>query len=78
MQAQCGDRTRTVLMPRREEAIAKPLGDRSDAESWLRYCEAAFAPASTQFGRLRLEALNAFASVCEVSLQASVSQLVRE
>ena len=37
MRAQCGDRTRTVLMLRREEAIAKHLGDRSDAESWLRY-----------------------------------------
>ena len=24
-------------MPRREEAIAKHLGDRSDSESWLRY-----------------------------------------
>src|SRR5512134_3749871 len=33
------------------------------------HCEAALEPASTQFGRFRLEALNAFASVCEVSLQ---------
>lgn len=37
MQAQCGERTRTFLMPRLEMAIVEHLGARSDGAPWLRY-----------------------------------------
>lgn len=37
MQAQCADRTRTLLMPRLEEAIVNHLGKRSSGAPWLRY-----------------------------------------
>jgi hypothetical protein len=37
MQAQCGERTRTFLMPRLEQAIAEHLGARKGRATWLRY-----------------------------------------
>jgi hypothetical protein len=37
MQAQCGEQTRNVLMPRLEQAIVEHLGRRSTGASWLRY-----------------------------------------
>lgn len=37
MQAQCGERTRSFLMPRIEEVIVEHLGSRRDGASWLRY-----------------------------------------
>jgi hypothetical protein len=37
MQAQCGERTRTFLMPRLEKAIVEHLGARPDGATWLRY-----------------------------------------
>lgn len=37
MQAQCGQQTRNVLMPRLELAIADHLGRHSEGASWLRY-----------------------------------------
>ncbi len=43
MQAQCGEQTRSVLMPRLEQAIVEHLGHRSTAASWLRYQDDAVA-----------------------------------
>ncbi len=37
MQAQCGERTRSFLMPRLEQAIVEHLGKRNSGPSWLRY-----------------------------------------
>jgi hypothetical protein len=37
MQAQCGERTRTLLMPRLEAAIVEHLGTRKGHAPWLRY-----------------------------------------
>jgi Nucleotidyl transferase AbiEii toxin, Type IV TA system len=37
MQAQCGERTRTFLMPRLEQAIVEHLGTRQGHAPWLRY-----------------------------------------
>lgn len=37
MQAQCGEQTRNVLMPRIEQTIAEHLGRRAGGASWLRY-----------------------------------------
>jgi Nucleotidyl transferase AbiEii toxin, Type IV TA system len=37
MQAQCGERTRTLLMPRLEAAIVEHLGARKGRAPWLRY-----------------------------------------
>ncbi len=37
MQAQCGERTRTFLMPRLEQAIVDHLGKRKGGRPWLRY-----------------------------------------
>lgn len=37
MQAACGERTRSLLMPRLEEAIVEHLGRRKDHRHWLRY-----------------------------------------
>ena len=37
MQAQCGERTRSYLMPRLEQAIVDHLGRRKGGPSWLRY-----------------------------------------
>ena len=36
MQAQCGERTRTFLMPRLEQAIVEHLGVRKGGAPWLR------------------------------------------
>ena len=43
MQAQCGEQTRNVLMPRLEQAIVEHLGRRSAGASWLRYEDDAVA-----------------------------------
>ena len=43
MQAQCGEQTRNVLMPRLEPAIVDHLGRRSAGASWLRYEDDAVA-----------------------------------
>jgi hypothetical protein len=43
MQAQCGEQTRNVLMPRLEQAIVGHLGRRSAGASWLRYEDDAVA-----------------------------------
>lgn len=43
MQAQCGEQTRNVLMPRLEQAIVEHLGRRSANASWLRYEDDAVA-----------------------------------
>jgi len=37
MQGACGERTRSLLMPRLEQAIAEHLGRRKDGNHWLRY-----------------------------------------
>jgi hypothetical protein len=37
MQAQCGERTRTFLMPHLEQAIVEHLGTRKGRAPWLRY-----------------------------------------
>jgi Nucleotidyl transferase AbiEii toxin, Type IV TA system len=37
MQAQCGERTRSFLMPRLEQAIVEHLGKRNSGPSWLRF-----------------------------------------
>jgi Nucleotidyl transferase AbiEii toxin, Type IV TA system len=37
MQAQCGERTRTFLMPSLEQAIVEHLGTRKGRAQWLRY-----------------------------------------
>ena len=37
MQAQCGEQTRNVLMPRLEQVIVEHLGRRPGGASWLRY-----------------------------------------
>jgi len=43
MQAQCGEQTRSVLMPRPEQAIVEHVGRRSEGASWLRYEDDAVA-----------------------------------
>ena len=43
MQAQCGEQTRNVLMPRLEQAIVEHLGRCSTGASWLRYEDDAVA-----------------------------------
>jgi hypothetical protein len=43
MQAQCGERTRTFLMPRLEQAIVEHLGARQGHAPWLRYEDDAVA-----------------------------------
>ena len=43
MQAQCGERTRNVLMPRLEQATFEHLGRRTAGASWLRYQDDAVA-----------------------------------
>lgn len=43
MQAQCGEQTRKVLMPRLEQAIVDHLGRRPDGAPWLRYEDDAVA-----------------------------------
>ncbi|WP_309639590.1 nucleotidyl transferase AbiEii/AbiGii toxin family protein [Methylibium sp.] len=43
MQAQCGEQTRNVLMPRLEQAIVEHLGRRPRGASWLRYQDDAVA-----------------------------------
>jgi non-ribosomal peptide synthetase component F len=43
MQAQCGEQTRNVLMPRLEQAIVEHLGRRTAGASWLRYEDDAVA-----------------------------------
>jgi Nucleotidyl transferase AbiEii toxin, Type IV TA system len=43
MQAQYGEQTRNVLIPRLEQAIVEHLGRRSSGESWLRYEDDAVA-----------------------------------
>jgi hypothetical protein len=43
MQAQCGERTRTFLMPRLEQAIVEHLGTRKGRARWLRYEDDAVA-----------------------------------
>ena len=43
MQAQCGEQTRNVLMPRLEQAIVEHLGRRTAGAPWLRYEDDAVA-----------------------------------
>ncbi len=43
MQAQCGERTRTILMPRLEDAIVEHLGTRTGRAPWLCYEDDAVA-----------------------------------
>ena len=43
MQAQCGEQTRDVLVPRHEQAIVEHLGRRSGGAAWLRYEDDAVA-----------------------------------
>jgi Nucleotidyl transferase AbiEii toxin, Type IV TA system len=43
MQAQCGERTRSFLMPRLEQVIVEHLGRRNGGSAWLRYEDDPFA-----------------------------------